>query len=384
MHGQTEVIASPRPGHTFEPTWIHIVLCLAMFMGMLAAQDPARAQNTSRQLRMATGTLSRNPRALWRFKTGGPVTSSAVVENGRVYIGSGDGNVYCLRLSDGARLWSVKTGGTVEAQPLVIEGAVFVGSADGILYALDAINGRLLWRYRTEDKIVGGANWAPSTQGRGSVIVVGSYDNKVHCVAAGTGQRLWTYQTNNYVNGMPAVSRGQVIFGGCDGILYVVRLADGRLTRSIAIKNYIAGSVAVDDRYAFLGHYGGEAVCADVVGGQVLWRLRNGNFPFFSSPAVSGNRIVIGSRDKSVYCLAYGSGHFLWKFRTRGKVDSSPVICDYKVVVGSEDGRLYMFRLSDGVNLWSYAVGAPIISSPIVAGGRIIVGSNDGYVWAFG
>ncbi|MCD4699949.1 MAG: PQQ-binding-like beta-propeller repeat protein, partial [Phycisphaerae bacterium] len=78
------------------------------------------------------------------------------------------------------------------------------------------------------------------------------------------------------------------------------------------------------------------------------------------------------------------TGKRIWFFKTGGNVDSSPAVCGDRVVVGSGDGRLYMLRLSDGKELWSYEIGRPITASPAIAGLAVIVGSEDGTVYAFG
>ena len=117
--------------------------------------------------------------------------------------------------------------------------------------------------------------------------------------------------------------------------------------------------------------------------GQIVWTFRDRAFPFFSSPAVTADRVVIGGRDKRVHCLNRADGKPIWEFRTRAKVDSSPVVCDGKVIVGGEDGRLYSLGLADGKERWSYEIGTPILSSPTIANGTILVGADDGYVYAF-
>jgi outer membrane protein assembly factor BamB len=222
-------------------------------------------------------------------------------------------------------------------------------------------------------------------------VVVGSYDNHVHCVDAATGKPVWKHETGNYVNGTPAISNGKVIVGGCDGMLYVLRLADGKPDPSIEVGEYIAGSAAVGERHAYLGHYGNAVVCADLGARKIAWTYQDRRrFPFFSSPAVTADRVVIGGRDRAVHCINRRDGKGVWTFRTRGKVDSSPVVCGDRVVVGSEDGRLYLLRLQDGRQLWSYQIGKPVMSSPAVVrapgrtDGMVIVGADDGYVYAFG
>jgi outer membrane protein assembly factor BamB len=85
-----------------------------------------------------------------------------------------------------------------------------------------------------------------------------------------------------------------------------------------------------------------------------------------------------------LHCVNRTTGAPIWKFPTRGKVDSSPAICGDKVVVGSDDGRLYLVSLSNGKELWSYEIGQPVGSSPAVAEGKVVVGCDDGNVYCFG
>src|SRR5262245_39179797 len=58
---------------------------------------------------IAEATLPNSLSSLWTFKTQGPVKSSAAIVDGKVIIGSGDGNVYCLDLSSGSQVLAFKT-----------------------------------------------------------------------------------------------------------------------------------------------------------------------------------------------------------------------------------------------------------------------------------
>jgi outer membrane protein assembly factor BamB len=101
----------------------------------------------------------------WRIYTGGPVRLAPMVADGRVYVGSDDGIVYCLRASDGREEWTFRaapnprkvlgSGKMVSLWPirtgvLVDDGVAYVGAgifpAEGVyLYALDAATGKKLW-----------------------------------------------------------------------------------------------------------------------------------------------------------------------------------------------------------------------------------------------
>ncbi len=157
---------------------------------------------------------------------------------------------------------------------------------------------------------------------------------------------------------------------------------------------------------------------------KLKWSYRTGN-NIYASPAVVGNRLYIGSRDKKLYCLdtdiglvtAWGSyttggvvdsspayaaetvyfgsddgkvyavntanGQLKWARTTGGAIrSSSPVVIDGVVYIGSSDRKLYALQTSDGTPLWTYETSGAINSSPAYAEGIIYFGSNDGNIYA--
>jgi eukaryotic-like serine/threonine-protein kinase len=119
---------------------------------------------------------------------------------------------------------------------------------------------------------------------------------------------------------------------------------------------------------------------------RIVWRYENRerHFPFYSSAAVTAGKIVLGGRDKLVYCLNAATGKPLWTFPTKARIDSSPAIADGRVFIGSNDGRLYVLDLARGAKLWEYEMGSAVSSSPAIAYGRVVVGAQDGRVYCFG
>ena len=63
----------------------------------------------------------------------------ARLENEKRYqrrlVGSSDGRLYLLRLTDGELLWSYQIGQPIVSSPAVAGGVVIIGSEDGYLYA---------------------------------------------------------------------------------------------------------------------------------------------------------------------------------------------------------------------------------------------------------
>jgi eukaryotic-like serine/threonine-protein kinase len=351
---------------------------------------------------VAKGKLPDKPQLLWSTKIGNAVKSSPVIGNGLVFIASTDGKICALRLADGTNVWEFNTGRGISAPPLLLDNSVYVGSGVGMFYSVDAASGKSNWTYETKGEIAGSANWIKAPDGKGKWILVGSYDNIMHCVDSVTGKQIWTFRTGNFINGSPAVDDGKVAFGGCDAQIRFLSAADGVQITNVSVGAYVAASPALDDGFAFAGDYGNSVVCINIAESKIAWeygqshQLPPGQLPmppppgqpqgapFFSSPAVGKDRIVIGCRDNKLHCMGRKDGKKIWTFTTKGAVDSCPVICRDKVVVGSCDGRIYMVKLSDGTEIWSYEVGAPLTSSPAVVDGMIVIGCEDGKVYAFG
>ncbi len=68
----------------------------------------------------------------------GAVTSSPALALGAkmLLVGSNDHYVYALNMTNGSRLWRYPTGGPVSSSPAIADGRVFIGSQDSGVYAL--------------------------------------------------------------------------------------------------------------------------------------------------------------------------------------------------------------------------------------------------------
>ncbi|HUS81144.1 MAG TPA: PQQ-binding-like beta-propeller repeat protein [Armatimonadota bacterium] len=90
---------------------------------------------------------------------------------GMIYFGSsGDHQVHALDAATGRERWSFFTGGPVRFAPYVADGKVYVGSDDGHLYCLGATDGAAVWQQRpgpSDELIVGNGQlclrWPPRT-----------------------------------------------------------------------------------------------------------------------------------------------------------------------------------------------------------------------------
>jgi outer membrane protein assembly factor BamB len=111
-----------------------------------------------------------------------------------------------------------------------------------------------------------------------------------------------------------------------------------------------------------------------------------GNNPessFIGSPAVSSDKVVIGSENQTVYCFNKSDGRLIWKFKTLGKIAGSPVIAGNQTVFASGDGRIYVLDLKTGKQSWSYDMGSPSSSTPAIIKNLMVIATQEGHVFGF-
>jgi outer membrane protein assembly factor BamB len=325
---------------------------------------------------------SGKPERAWTFRAGKAIKSGVVIVGQSVFTTSTDGKVYALDFKTGKKLWEFDTKASIEAPPLHYARTIFVGNEDGRFVALDAKTGKKKWEFKVEGKIIGSANVLTSIK----AVVFGCHDNAIYALEAATGKKLWKAEAETFINGTPAVLPSKhVVAGCCDGKLYVLEPKTGKIIKTVNSGSYIAGSAALEKSAAWVGNFGNQFLGVDVERNKLVWKFgdkENGE-PFFSSPAVEKDRVVVGNRDGRVYCFLKKTGKKLWSFRTKDEVNSSPLIIGDHVFVGSDDGRLYSLKLINGTKVWDFEIGAGIFSSPSYCRGMLFVGANDGRLYAF-
>lgn len=274
-------------------------------------------------------------------------TSSPGVLNGRVYFGSGDGNVYCLDAHTGALVWKFATGDVVHASPAIANGTIYIGSWDGYFYAIAADTGQEKWRYKAgEDPVfhnqVGFQSSAAIVDG---VVYVGCRDGHVYAFDAATGRKKWDYSTSqSWVNTTPAVRDGVVYAGSCDsGRFHALDAKSGRLRFAIEAKTCLDSSPALAGDMAYIGNFSGRLFAIDIKATKVAWE--------FQTEASKQDRFKVLDPDGSYHGASYANTQIFHDFEdmymsmslvfSTGAIISSPAVDKGVVYVGSTDGNLY-------------------------------------------
>ena len=331
----------------------------------------------------AAGDLPDKLKLAWKFQTAAPIKSTPVIAGDTAYVSSTDKHLYAVDLQTGNQRWQFQADDELEASGLFHDGVIYIGSNGGVVYAIDAATGQPKWTFKDAGKISGSANIAIDPATARPLLVFGSYDSNLYCLNADDGSVRFKHPAENYINGSVAVANGTVFFGSCDARIYQVPIADPDAVKTIDAGSYVAANPAVRDGIIYAGNYDGMFIAADIATQKILWKYDGTQDAFFSSPTVNENVVIVGCRDKKLYCFDKQTGDIRWTFLAGDNFDSSPVICGGKVVVGNDDGRLYIVDIQTGNEVFSYTLGSPITGSAAIAQNHILIGDDNGTLYAF-
>ncbi len=364
-----------------------LTLLLTAYCSLLTvfAQDtPADNWGQFRGNHSLTGvsqsTIPNDLKLLWTYEAGESIESSAAIVGRTVFVGSQKGELVSLNLDNGQVYWKFSTGGPIgESSPAYSSGVVYIGNLEGWLNALNASDGKKLWAFKAQSEI------KSSPVVVGDRVLIGSYDQNLYCLSTRNGSVLWKVRTDGPVHATPGIADGMAFIAGCDEVFRAIRISDGKEIFKVSSGSYTGASPALRGGAAFYGTFGNEVLMLSLAERRIVWHYEHPQrkFPFYSSAAVTTDRVVLGGRDKLVHGITT-AGKAVWTFATRARVESSPAIAGGRVFVGSNDGMFYVLNLTDGSKLWEFNAGGPLSASPAIANGRIVIGSQDGRLFCFG
>lgn len=333
------------------------------------------------------------PQLLWEVPTIDGIASTPIILGEHVIVGTVQGDILCLNLSDGQMQWKYQSKPDVQANELApafmaplsaSDTLIFAGDQEGTMHAIDRKTGKAVWSYADGGEFVGGPNLYHDR------VIFGSHRGKLRSLDQETGKKLhFEYDTGGPINGTPTVA-GQYTFStNCqEPFLKVVDIESGKETKNIKLDGRLIASAAYRDGILYFGSEIGAVYALDWQQGDIVWTYANPDREqqIDSSPAVTEDLVIIGHGDKHLHAIDRQTGRAKWMVPTRGKIDASPVVAGDKVIVGSNDKQLYLVRLSDGEVLWKHNVGQPVRGSVAVSGTRFVVGSDlsGGKLMCFG
>lgn len=207
-------------------------------------------------------------------------------------------------------------------------------------------------------------------------------DGRLFFLDRATGHRVHELRAGSALESSPALQEGRAHIGTDDGDLIGIDVKDGREAYRVRLGKLVRSSpLPLGDRVlvgVVESKDAGLVAAVDARLGKILWKRKLG--AVFSSPALAGALVVVGSDDGSLHALDPDTGAIRWSHRLGGKVRATAAVAGELAVVGDFEGRLAAVRLADGSRAWTRELGQALYSSPCVAGDLCVVGCHDGNV----
>ncbi|HEY3323336.1 MAG TPA: PQQ-binding-like beta-propeller repeat protein [Planctomycetota bacterium] len=201
--------------------------------------------------------------------------------------------------------------GTPESTPCLFFGCGIDGEAAA---CVNAETGQQIWKVKTTYPAFGGPTFADGKVLFG--LSNGTFDKTagqpagaVLCLKALTGEKLWEVPTRDGVLGAVAVKDGFAYACSKDQNVYVIPVVNGAPVTSFATGAPLTCGPAVTSDGVFVGTGAGKVfgLTRQSQTGMVSFAWSVNLTPgkaIFSSAAVSGDHLYLGSADRGVFCLA--------------------------------------------------------------------------------
>jgi len=316
------------------------------------------------------------------------IDMTPAVENGTVFIGSGDRSFYAVDAATGKKKWSYVVGpGMVSSNfisvtrpaAVVKNGTVYFEGGDG-LHALDALTGKRKWLFGTLLR-----NRVPTGLVMGGSVIFLVAEASVFAVDVESGKAKWVTTVGCVDTTASMTAEGLAFFAVKERSMLLSR----RDCAVLVVGNTIYFSTTK------------SLLALDLKTGRQLWNFIADDISggvFVGNPGlwaddqhlyVTTHKGTIARPDDTLHALDLNTGQEKWSQRLSGNVRVA-MIDDGVVYAGGE--RLHAIGAATGKELWSFK-GTGRVSARLISGGRIFltsptvsyIGTNrvdQGYLYA--
>ena len=333
----------------------------------------------------------------------------------RIFVGSADHGLYCLKAQNLDVIWRFETMGPVQSEPLYDpeEDVVYFGSVDGALYKIRAKDGELVWRFASNGEV------ARSPVIDGNVIYITNANDTLVAIDRATGKLKW-HQHRSPAFGIeiggyagPVVGHGKVYTAFSDGVAMAYSTVDGSEqwpTVDLALAAQTANEgqppqyLDIDTTpvltdissgpVALVASYEGGVFALDAENGHEVWHNQDvrgvSDLLLWEQPdppeakKIAGKRIVArrvlvaASGPTGLWGLDLDTGAELWRKRLPEGGLTAPIPMQGGILVGTTRYGLFFFSPLDGGIIDGIEPGNELAMGPAGYGSKAYVMTNGG------
>lgn len=285
------------------------------------------------------------------------VTGGVGVGEGRVFLGTENGELVTLRQEDGSELWRAQLSSEILAPAAAGDGRVFVMSEDGRLTALSLSDGARIWSYDTQVPVLtlrgtGAPVWSDP------LVFAGFANGRLTALRGENGEIVWEnvvalpsgrseLERISDLDASPLVTPAGAFVASYQGAIKSLRLLDGAVQWERPISSH--AELAEGYGQVYSTDENGVIRAMDQVSGNVVWEQAGLARRGVTGPAVVGPWLAVGDFEGWVHLFAQADGRPVARVRVdRNGIRNAPVGVDGRLVVQGNGGRLAVLRFERG------------------------------------
>ena len=220
-------------------------------------------------------------------------------DSNRWVVGERSGRITALS-SDRSIRWQVThSNQNWQAIAPLGSGNLVAVSFQGTVCLLDVSDGKILWKRETDGTFMHAPllGWMKDEDKTYVMWQLSQSDSTIFCLRVSDGELLWKSEPSNRCDGRPALWDNKLVFGNCDGVVYVVDANTGKSLGTIETggqSDPMAGEmVAVwGPELMVTGTYLGNFLLLDPKTMTLLDKVKIADSETFATPVVIGDSTV--------------------------------------------------------------------------------------------
>ncbi len=368
------LLAASCVGMPIDLSWADVSLIgspsniLTAFNDRIVQVDPVSGLAVN--LRDASGTTSvddqGNPRVWQAQVTGGsPVhfySRPIPLSDNTLLAASYEGMLYRIDIptAQASTVNGAQLPGHVVGNLLMTDNFLYVPISDNGLVALNPSDFSVIWTFTGDE---GKGVWAQPLLVN-DTLYVPAMNHKLFALDAQTGTEKWSLDLEGSVASTPVYANNALYVGSFARKLFKITL-DGTIAAEYPTNDWVWGAPDVVDNMVYVGDLGGYVYALKDSGSSLdeVWSRKVANGAIRMTPLVTGDTIVVGSRDHFVYWISRDTGEETFKREMVGEVLSNILLIEPNdtvreptIIVSTiaHDELLVAFSLDKGERRWKY------------------------------
>ncbi|MFC1524787.1 PQQ-binding-like beta-propeller repeat protein [Planctomycetota bacterium] len=315
----------------------------------------------------------------WTYTTKGIIEALPIIYRDICYVGSRDGNLYALGIKSGEPRWQFTTdaGSDIKVTPVLdpVHGRIFILSGDNDLYVVSLTTGSMARKIPLDMPV----KVAPTISNDGKKIFLSSPNGSIYGLDADSGASIWKFTTGGKIQAASTLLRQALYTPSSDSNLYVVNSQTGDFIWKLKLGGELVTQPLIQKNICYVGSSNKILYAVDLSNRSIKWRYK-------AQGSITGitlfgkDTILATSRDGACHSLNNQSGKPRWQFKTKNSINGPAATYAQDIYLADDDGTIYAID-SAGKEIWRYKTGGKILASPVVTKEFIFVGSSDRKVY---